>query len=321
MVVFGIIFKKMMQIITFLNRILQHNLMLFAENNIYKKISAIARLTRIEHGIMLSFAVFLGFIMIGVRDVEPFDFVYTLLVPFFIEMGIFALNDMLDYKTDEINRRNDRPLVTRDIRFDEARIIATVCLFAGIFFSSMINPTALIIATVFTAFGIVYNYRMKDIPLLGNMFIGTTMGIPFIFADISFSGGVTDKSLYLFSIAFIIGFAREIVKSVEDYKGDLEARGSRTLPILLGPKMSMKIAGLIFLMFVPISFYFITMMSNFEINIATSALLFISYVIIIYSLLECFFCSGECLSEARMIKKMTFFAMAVGLIAIFLSAI
>jgi len=295
--------------------------MLFAENNIYRKIGAIARLTRIEHGIMLSFAVFIGFIIIGVRDVNPFDFIYTLLVPFFIEMGIFALNDMLDYKTDELNRRNDRPLVTKEIGCSEARIISTVCLVAGIFFSSLINPTALLITTIFSAFGIIYNYRMKDIPLLGNMFIGITMGIPFIFADVSFSGGITEKSLYLFSIAFIIGFAREIVKSVEDYRGDLIARGSRTLPILIGPKLSMMAAGLIFLMFVPISFYSIMVMSEFSINFITAALLFISYIIIVYSLWECFFCSGECLAEAKMIKKLTLFAMAVGLIAIFLSAI
>ncbi|MCX6773618.1 MAG: UbiA family prenyltransferase [Candidatus Micrarchaeota archaeon] len=295
--------------------------MLFAENNIYRKICAIARLTRVEHGIMLSFAVFLGFMIIGVKDVDPFNFIYSLLVPFFAEMGIFALNDLLDYKTDEINRRNDRPLVTKDIKPGEAKVIALICIFLGIFLSSMINPTALIVTTIFSAFGIIYNYRMKDIPLLGNMFIGTTMGIPFIFADISFSGGITEKSLYLFSIAFIVGFAREIVKSVEDYKGDLMARGSRTLPIIIGPKLSMMIAGLIFLMFVPISFYFIVLMSDFSINLATAALLFISYVIIIYSLLECFFCTGECIGEARMIKKLTFFAMAVGLIAIFVSSL
>lgn len=285
---------------------------------IIDKLISIGRLTRFEHGIMLSIAVLVGFLLIGVSDVSLSLFLNTMLVPFLIEMGVFSLNDVLDVETDRINKRIDRPLVTGNISEKEARIISGACLVLGILVSSFINSEALLITSVFAAFGIIYNYRMKDIPLLGNMFIGTTMGIPFVFAEVAFSGGITAKSMYLFCVAFVIGFAREIVKSVEDYKGDMAARGSRTLPVLIGPKKSMMLAGLIFMLFVPISYFFLISVFQQIRMIALIPLTF-AYLIIVYALLECFFCTGECRSEAAMIKKLTLFAMAIGLLAMIIS--
>jgi geranylgeranylglycerol-phosphate geranylgeranyltransferase len=291
-----------------------------ALQQLWGKIVSFAQLTRFEHGIMLSIAVFIGFLLIGVSYIPPGLFLAALLVPFLVEMGIFALNDVLDVETDRLNNRMDRPLVSGKVTENEARAVAGICLALGILASAMVNSWALLITTVFAAFGIIYNYRMKDIPLLGNMFIGTTMGIPFVFAEAAFSGGITAKSAYLFCVAFVIGFAREIVKSVEDYKGDAAARGSMTLPVLVGPKLSMTVAGIVFLAFIPFSYFFLIDVFR-QIKAIALIPLMAAYLLIIYSALRCLFCNGECRQEAATVKKATLLAMAIGLLAMLLSYI
>jgi 4-hydroxybenzoate polyprenyltransferase len=286
--------------------------------NVVEKALAIGRLTRLEHGIMLSAAVLIGFLLLGVSEISPLLFLSAMLVPFFVEMGVFALNDVLDVETDRINNRTDRPIVTGSITEKEARIVSGICILAGILLSAFINSEALLITAVFAAFGIIYNYKMKDIPLLGNMFIGTTMGIPFVFAEVAFAGAITATSIYLFCVAFVIGFAREIVKSVEDYRGDMAARGSKTLPVLIGPKKSMVLAGLIFMLFVPVSYFFLISVFQQIRAIALIPLTF-AYLIIVYALMGCIFCTGECRDEAIKIKRLTLFAMAIGLLAMVIS--
>jgi hypothetical protein len=72
------------------------------------------------------------------------------------------------------------------------------------------------------------------------------------------------------------------------------------------------------MLFVPISYFFL--ISVFQ-QIRTIALipLTFAYLIIVYALMECFFCTGECRNEAAMIKSLTLFAMAIGLLAMIFS--
>ena len=73
-------------------------------------LSAVLKLTRIEHSVMLAIAVVAAELISGVLP-SPGIFVLALIPPIFVSMGAFAVNDYFDIKVDRFNKRYDRPLV------------------------------------------------------------------------------------------------------------------------------------------------------------------------------------------------------------------
>jgi 4-hydroxybenzoate polyprenyltransferase len=55
-------------------------------------------------------------------------------------------------------------------------------------------------------------------------------------------------------LGFVSGLAREIIKSVQDVEGDVAARGSRTLPVLVGRKAALIGAAALYAFFIPLAF-------------------------------------------------------------------
>ncbi len=211
-------------------------------------------LTRFEHALMLALAVLIGeTIVLGAFPPINMILALSLLVPIFSEMGSFSLNDYLDVETDTLNRRMDRPLVRGAITKGFALWFSVICLAASIILAFFININAFGIAVVFGALAVAYDWKLKDLPLVGNIYIGFTMAIPFIFGNFVYSGVLLPIALALSALGFVAGLAREIIKSVQDMEGDLKARGSKTIPIVIGEVPSLALASALYLLFIPLS--------------------------------------------------------------------
>ena len=210
------------------------------------------RLVRIEHGLMFAAAVFIGEVIAGKIPEIPI-LVLSLLIPIFSEMGAFALNDYLDIEADRLNKRK-RPLVTGTIRPKFALWFSVSSLVLSTVLAYFINIPVFLLAFSLNLLAVSYNIRLKDLPLVGNIYIAFTMGIPFIFGNMVVSEMLYTPSIILFVLGFTAGLAREIVKSIEDMHGDKAARGSRTLPILIGDKYSAGIAIALYVLFIPITY-------------------------------------------------------------------
>ncbi|MEM2949002.1 MAG: UbiA family prenyltransferase [Candidatus Bilamarchaeaceae archaeon] len=218
--------------------------------NILKEI---ARLTRIEHGLMFAAAVFIGEIITG--TVPPYGILLlSILIPVFSEMGAFALNDYVDVEADRANKRTDRPLVAGTLSPRFALLLSISMLLLSSFLAYFINAVVFILTISLNILAIAYNFKLKELPLVGNGYIALTMGIPFIFGNFVVSQVIFPPNFVLFILAFIAGLAREIIKSVEDVYGDLVARGAKTLPILIGRKQSLAIAFLLYMAFIPLTY-------------------------------------------------------------------
>jgi 4-hydroxybenzoate polyprenyltransferase len=50
-----------------------------------------------------------------------------------------------------------------------------------------------LISLVFNFLAVLYNYKLKDLPLIGNIYIALTMGIPFIFGALAISDSVSTR--------------------------------------------------------------------------------------------------------------------------------
>ncbi|MFH0738052.1 MAG: UbiA family prenyltransferase [Candidatus Micrarchaeota archaeon] len=213
------------------------------------------RLTRFEHALMLAFAVFIAeTIVLG--GIPPFTLpiILSLLVPVFSEMGSFALNDCLDVETDRANKKKDRPLVKGTISPAFAFRFAYASLAISVALAFFINYSVFFIALAFNLLAIAYNYKLKDLPAVGNIYIALTMAIPFIFGNCTITPGhMPPLTVALALLGFVAGFAREIIKSVQDMEGDAKARGSKTLPVVIGKRPALMIAIAMYLSFIPLS--------------------------------------------------------------------
>lgn len=210
------------------------------------------RLVRIEHGLMFAAAVFIGEIIAG-RIPELPILILSLLIPLFSEMGAFALNDYLDIEADKLNKRK-RPLVTGTISPGFALWFSVFSLLFSTIIAYLISLPIFLLTLFLNLLAVAYNAKLKDLPLLGNTYIAFTMGIPFLFGNLVVSETLFVPNIVLFLLGFMAGFAREIIKSVEDMHGDKIARGSRTLPILIGEKYSVGIAILFYILFIPLTY-------------------------------------------------------------------
>lgn len=221
------------------------------------RLSAYRRLFRIEHALLLCVAVLLAE-MLAARQwgfaLGPLMIFYSLLVPLFIEMASFALNDWFDVEADRENKREDRPIVTGEISKDAALASSAVFYVLGVAVAYPLPPLAFQIALAFAAFSVLYNWKLKDLPLAGNAYIAASMAVPFIFGSIVAAQEVTLAVLAIASVAFVSGLGREIVKSSEDVEGDVKHRNSRTLPVVIGKKNACYFAALLFVLLVPLSF-------------------------------------------------------------------
>jgi geranylgeranylglycerol-phosphate geranylgeranyltransferase len=217
-------------------------------------IQSYVRLFRIEHALMLAVAVLLGELLSGALPALPL-LICSLAVPVFIEMGSFALNDYFDVKSDKENRRFDRPIASGEIPPRAALAAAAACYAIGIAAALPLPPAALYITLLFAILSIAYNFRLKELPFVGNLCIAASMAIPFLFGNLVVAPSLLPSIIAISAVAFIAGLGREIIKSAEDMEGDVLHRRARTLPVVIGKKNSLLFAALLYALLVPLSLF------------------------------------------------------------------
>ncbi|MFA5077511.1 MAG: UbiA family prenyltransferase, partial [Candidatus Micrarchaeia archaeon] len=214
-------------------------------------LSAVLRLVRFEHALMFALSVFIAEV-IASSGIPAFTLVLliSLMVPVLSEMAAFALNDLLDMRTDRINKKEGRPLVSGELTPNFALALAAVSLAGATVLSYLISMQIFILTLAINALALLYNAKLKDLPLAGNLYIAFTMGIPFLFGNLAVSPVLSAPNIFIALMGFLAGLAREIVKTCEDVEGDARARKSKTLPMLIGMKPSLWLAGIIYALFV-----------------------------------------------------------------------
>lgn len=253
-----------------------------------KNFFAIWRLVRFEHAFMFALAVFIAELITaqGMILFTPV-IIFSLLVPIFSEMAAFAMNDLLDIETDKLNRKTERPLVSNELSPNFALALTVISFLFALFFASLVSPLVFMLALVINIFAILYNIVLKDLPLFGNIYIALTMGIPFIFGNYVISEVLNPLNLLFAVLGFIVGLGREIVKTVEDIKGDKKARKSQTLPLLIGEEKSLIIAGILYSLFIVLSavpyYYYLKIGSGFILVLIADAIFLYLSVIFLFS--------------------------------------
>lgn len=162
------------------------------------------------------------------------------------------INDIEDYKIDLINRP-DTVFVSKLISIPNAWKLYWTVVAAGFLLAFYLAfyvdklPLVLIYPTA-VAMLYFYSTSFKKLPVIGNLVVSIFCGgvaaiILFAEKDAYFQlDDISQKSAWLaFSVyatfAFLTTMFREIVKDIEDMKGDAE-RGCKTLPIVAGKNIA-----------------------------------------------------------------------------------
>jgi geranylgeranylglycerol-phosphate geranylgeranyltransferase len=183
-----------------------------------------------------------------------------------------AINDYFDYKIDAVNKPQ-RPIPSGRISLKTARYYSLTLSLVGVIIAFFIGLIPGLIALISAFLMFYYAYRLKKKMLAGNILISFLTGLSFVFGGVVV--GAVIVSIYLGFFAFLTTMMREIVKDMEDVKGD-EQEGARTLPIVYGMKTSSRLAAsfMIFASLTSPLLYFIGILTIFYLP-----LLFIAIVI------------------------------------------
>ncbi len=214
------------------------------------------------------------------------QFAFLVLTCLFLSAAGYVINDYFDRKADHINRPN-KVVVGVKIQRRSAIILHSVFNFIALVlgFALAISIGKFWFGFVFVLISLLfwwYSARLKKLAIAGNILIALLSGIlPIIILAFLHYGSIYIQGPHSMGFAFalkqifkvLMGFAvfaflftliREIVKDIEDVKGDI-AMYCKTLPIVAGIKLSRQIvAYLCFISFALILVAYFIFIRNFE---------------------------------------------------------
>ena len=193
-----------------------------------------------------------------------------------------VINDYYDYKIDEINRP-ERPIPSGKVSPKNAKIYALSLFVTATVIGFCISLLAGTIVLISSILMIIYSKSFKSKCLIGNITVSFLTGLCFVFGGIVVNQVI--MGAYIMFFAFLMNFAREIVKDIEDVEGD-KSEGATTFPIVYGERYAAILAsGLMILSTVlsPILYFLGFFNVNFLIVLVIPFIIFIKSAISIIS--------------------------------------
>jgi 4-hydroxybenzoate polyprenyltransferase len=153
----------------------------------------------------------------------------------------YIINDYYDVKIDAINRPG-RLVVGRVVNRRRAMLAHMLLSGVGVGLSGLLSPLLGLVnlGSALLLWG--YSVRFKRVALVGNVSIATLTGALVLLPELQLRTGVASVWQYALA-AFLLTVVREIVKDVEDMRGDAQ-HDCHTLPIVWGVARTKWVAGL-----------------------------------------------------------------------------
>jgi geranylgeranylglycerol-phosphate geranylgeranyltransferase len=205
------------------------------------KILAYLKLTRPPNNLIVALSVLVGALVAGEIDYW-WGVVFACLSALFISAGGNCLNDFFDVEIDRINKPF-RPLPRGEISTKSTLWFSGFLFLIGFCLSIFIGLLSVVIAITAIILLIFYGHTLKRKLFWGNFVVSSVSALAFVY------GGITTKDFRLSLIpavfAFLFHLGREIIKDLEDLKGD-RSLNVLSLPIRFGVRFSLAFATAIF---------------------------------------------------------------------------
>ncbi len=279
-----------------------------------QKIRALWELMRLEHGVMIALAIFIGSVITG-QGLPSFEKgLFAFLTALFLEAATFSLNDYFDLEVDIKNKRFDRPLARGDLHPHTALFVYLLLLPSGLITSYLVNTSCFVVAIINAFVATLYDIKLKEVKIISNFYIAFVMAIPFIFGALAVSPYVSTIIIVIAVIAFFSGAAREIMKDVMDLEGDME-RHTRSFAFYFGKQMANYIASFLYVVTVIMSLipYLAPIEKAYYHDHVYLALVLITDFILIYISAVLF--SRHDSESMKKMRRLSLIALFIGLIA------
>ncbi|MFA6456447.1 MAG: geranylgeranylglycerol-phosphate geranylgeranyltransferase [Bacteroidota bacterium] len=199
--------------------------------------------------VITALSIFVACILAGGTQQQVLIMVFGALSGAFIGAGGMVINDILDIDIDRINKPY-RPLPSGAVAKYDALMFYGGLTGFGLIMSAYTTRPAFIIAFIAVPTIVMYSKVFKGTPLLGNMIVGALTGLAFIYGG-AIVGNIR-QAVFPALFAFLINVGREILKDMEDVKGDAE-NGAATLPVRYGMTSAAIMTTIFFLLVVATS--------------------------------------------------------------------
>lgn len=157
-----------------------------------------------------------------------------------IAAGGYIINDYYDVKIDAINRP-DRLVVGKAVNRRHAMLGHILLSGLGVVVSGALSPLLGLVnlGSALLLWG--YSARFKRVALVGNVSIAALTAALVLLPELQLRSG--SKPVWVYALAaFLLTVVRELVKDVEDMRGDAE-HDCRTLPIVWGVARTKWVVG------------------------------------------------------------------------------
>jgi len=198
--------------------------------------------------LMAGIAVVVGVVIAAEDPLTPVVYLAAL-VAFLICGAGNVVNDYFDYEIDKINNPR-RPLPSGRLSLDKAYNYALLLFILGVLLGVLINPWAFLLAALNSCLLYLYAKSIKKKGGAGkNITVSYLVASPFLFGGVV--AGEPIVTMLLVLLAGIANTSREIIKDIQDYKGDRDFIA--TLPAKIGIENSAKLASLVLLLTIIVS--------------------------------------------------------------------
>lgn len=190
------------------------------------------RLTRVWNLLILALSqYFTAAMLISVSNV--FDWRLFLLVTStcLIAAAGYIINDYYDIKIDLVNKP-ERVVIGHGITRRYAILLHSLLSMVGVAIGMLLDWRIGVINFISTFLLWWYSNDLKRQPLIGNMVVALLTAMSIVIVDALFKTGNYLIFIYA-TFAFFMTLIREIIKDMEDLKGD-NTFGCKTLPIVWG---------------------------------------------------------------------------------------
>ncbi len=180
-------------------------------------IKAYYRLSRPINSLAGCIAVFLSGYVAGATTWWPV--VLAAITVLLINSSTNAWNDYIDVDIDRINKP-ERPLPSGLISPRGALVFSITGSALSLITAAFISPSAFLIALGSNILLYLYSWKLKCTVLLGNAAVASIVALCFIFGGVA--AGNVQPTMMLAVTGFFTVIGREVLKTMADYKGDLQ---------------------------------------------------------------------------------------------------
>lgn len=219
-----------------------------------------------------------------------------------ITVSTNAWNDYIDIEIDRVNKPG-RPLPSGQVSPGSALAFSVTGTILSLVTAAFINQPAFLIALASNILLYLYSWKLKCTVLWGNGTVALITALCVIFGGVA--AGNIEPIINLSIVVFFAILGREILKTMADYKGDLQ-QGCKTVAVVRGKEAS-RFYMLILLVITVIMIVTLYFTEQYKPVYLILSLLFVCPVIAYVAIKSKSSSTGEELEKTSLIMKYVFF--------------